>query len=290
MPKIITLEDYLERELREQTAKNYLYTINHFLKLHPRAKRYKYQDIVNYMAEVGQKYSTVQTRIRILSAVKRYYSYLVETNQRETHPCQTLTLKKGSSQHIQLQDLFTGQELEALMERDNRYRFLDIRNKVLISLMIYQGLTSTELASLVVEDIDFDMFTIWVKGSGKLNRRTLKLVNEQFNLFTKYINEVRPNMMWRSKTDKLLLNKLGNPISVDGINAVIEPLAFIYPDRPLNPRSIRMSVISNWLNERKLPLDEVQERAGHKWPSTTEKYYRKDSTEQRELINKFFPI
>jgi len=108
-------------------------------------------------------------------------------------------------------------------------------------------------------------------------------------LFYKYINETRPAMLM-CKTDKLLLNKLGHPISVDGINAMIEPLEALFADRKLNPRAIRMSVISNWLNEKKYPLEQVQELAGHKWPSTTEKYFKKDSLKQRELINKFFPI
>jgi len=50
-----------------------------------------------------------------------------------------------------------------------------------------------------------------------------------------------------------------------------------------------MSVISNWLNEKKISLEHVQELAGHKWPGTTEKYIRVNSLEEVELINKFFP-
>ncbi|MGQ2983159.1 tyrosine-type recombinase/integrase [Flavobacterium sp.] len=290
MDKNLTLEKYLYQHLAGQTAKNYLYTINNFLKLHPKAKRYKYQDLVSYMAGVREHYPNAQTCNRVLAAIKRYYDYLVYTGQREENPCMTITLKKANNQSIQLQDLFTNKELEALMHRENRYRHLDLRNKVIISLLIYQGLTSDELIRLEVGNVDLDNGTIYIKGSSKLNRRTLELKSNQIQLFYNYINETRPMMMWRGKINKLLLNKLGNLISVDGINAMIEPLAVLYPDRPLNPRSIRMSVISNWLNEKKMSLEDVQELAGHKWPSTTEKYFRVDSLEQRQLINKFFPL
>lgn len=290
MHKTITLEKYLYQHLAEQTARNYLYTIGHFLKMHPKAKRYKYQNLVSYMAEVREQYSNVQTCNRILAAIKKYYEYLVYTDQRTENPCQTLTLKIGKNQNVQFQDLFTSIELEALMKRDNRYRHLDLRNKVIISLLIYQGLTSDELIRLAVDNVDLDNGTVYIKGSSKLNRRILELRSNQIQLFYNYINETRPMMMWRAKTDKLILNKLGHPISVDGINAMIEPLAVLYPDRPLNPRSIRMSVISNWLNEKKISLEDVQELAGHKWPSTTEKYFRVNSFEQRELINRYFPI
>ncbi|PHK21311.1 integrase, partial [Nostoc linckia z15] len=148
MDKNVTLEKYLHQHLAAPTAKNYLYTINNFLKLHSKARRYKYQDLVAYMAEVRERYPNAQTRIRILSAIKRYYDYLVYTGQREENPCQTITLKKSVNQSIQLQDLFTSNELEALMHRENRYKHLDLRNKVIISLLIYQGFTSDELIRL----------------------------------------------------------------------------------------------------------------------------------------------
>lgn len=288
MNKKLKLQQYLLQHLSKQTVQSYLHTINHFLKMHPNAKRYKYQELVNYMAGITETYPNIQTRIRILSAIKRYYDYLVYTEQRSDHPCQTLTLKKGSTQKVQVQDLFTSNELEMLLSRENRYKHLESRNKVLLSLMIYQGLTSDELIRLDVDNIDIDNSTIYIKGSNKLNRRTLALKGKQIAILQKYINEIRPAMLM-CKTEKLLLNKLGYPISVDGINAMIEPLQVLFADRKLNPRTIRMSVISNWFNEKKYPLEQVQELAGHKWPSTTEKYFKVDSVKQRELINRYFP-
>ena len=289
MNKKITIKQYLDKNLSLNTAANYHYTINHFLKLHPKAKRYKFQQMVGYMEEVTKQYSNIQTRIRILSAIKKYYDYLVYTEQRQDHPCQTLTVRKGGNNSIQLQDLFTGEELKGLLKRENRYKYLDNRNNVLLSFLIYQGLTSDEIIRLNLEDIDLDATTIYIKASGKLNRRTLKLVAEQIRPLEKYINETRPRLL-RGKTDTLLLNKLGHPIITSTINSILEPLSVLYPDRKLNPRAIRMSVISNWLNEKKLPIETVQEHAGHKWPSTTEKYLKTDNLKQVELINKYFPI
>jgi integrase/recombinase XerD len=84
--------------------------------------------------------------------------------------------------------------------------------------------------------------------------------------------------------------ELGKSIAVNSIHAMIEPLKPLFPDKNLNPKSIRMSVICNWLNEKNLPLEQVQELAGHKWPGTTEKYFKADNQKQRELINMYFPI
>lgn len=284
----LNLENYLKQTYTNKTVAGYLYTINHFLKTNPKAKRYKFQNVVSYMNEVSQKQSNVQHRIRILSAIKKYYDYLVMAGLRTDHPCKRLTIKKPHNQAIQVQELFTSEELQLLLTRENRYQYLDTRNSVLLSLLIYQGLTSEELTRLEVKDIDMDSGTIYIKASTNQNRRTLELLSKQMLVFSKYINEVRPELLG-CKTDKLLLGKLGKPILVDSIHAITEQLKALFPDRNLNPKTIRMSVICNWLNEKKIPLERVQELAGHKWPGTTEKYIKVNSENERELINRFFP-
>lgn len=283
------LENFLRGIVSEKTAESYLYTINHFLNTNPKAKRYQYKDIVNYMEKVSKKQSNIQYRIRILSALKKYYDYLVMSGYRSDHPCKRLNIKIKGNQTIQVQELFNSMELQLLMERENRYKHLDVRNNVLISLLIYQGLASDEIVRLTVKDIDLDNGTIYIKGSTNLNKRKLELVPKQMILFSNYINETRLALK-RCATDKLILTKLGKPITVDSIHAMTEPLRGLFPDRKLNPQTIRMSVICNWLNEKNIPLERVQELAGHKWPGTTEKYIKVNALEQRELINRYFPI
>jgi len=266
-----------------------MFAINHFLAINPRAKRYKYRNIVEYMEEIGKQQPNAKYRVVILSAIKKYYDYLVMSGYREDHPCRKLNIKVNSNQAVQVQDLFSSEELQLLLTRENRYENLDTRNSVLLNLLIYQGLTSDEIIRLNVRDIDLDAGTVYVKASSNLNSRKLQLLAKQILLFSKYINEVRPRML-KGATDKLIITKLGKPIAVNSIHAMIEPLKPLFPDKNLNPKTIRMSVICNWLNEEKLPLEHVQELAGHKWPGTTEKYFKADSQQQRELINRYFPL
>lgn len=285
-----TLEQFLLQNYTKPTIKSYLFAIDHFVKMNPRAKRYKYQNIVNYMDEIGQQQPNSKYRVVILSAIKKYYDYLVMSGYRTDHPCKRLNIKVNSNQAIQVQDLFSSEELQLLMNRENRYWFLENRNNVLISLLIHQGLTSEEIARLDVKNVDLDNGTIYIKASKNLNRRTLELTPKQMIPFSTYINEIRDKMLM-GRTDKLILNKLGKPISVDGIHSIFDQLKGLFPDRKLNPQTIRMSVICNWLNTgTKLPLELAQYRAGHKWPGTTEKYIKVNSSEEVELINKFFPL
>lgn len=69
------------------------------------------------------------------------------------------------------------------MERENRYKHLDVRNNVLISLLIYQGIVSDQIVRLTLKDIDLDNGTSYIKGSVNLNKRTMELVPKQMILF-----------------------------------------------------------------------------------------------------------
>ena len=91
-------------------------------------------------------------------------------------------------------------------------------------------------------------------------------------------------------SNKLLITARGVPITSPAIWIVFNSLKLIYPERSVQPVKIRMSVISNLLNEKKWAIEVVQMFAGLNFPSTTEHYLKQDATQQRELINKFHPL
>lgn len=74
------------------------------------------------------------------------------------------------------------------------------------------------------------------------------------------------------------------------MNYLVSTYKPLFPNRNLNPQTIRQSVISNWMNEKKLLLEQVQLMAGHKWFSSTVKYRQHNIEEQRGLMNKWFPL
>jgi site-specific recombinase XerD len=87
-----------------------------------------------------------------------------------------------------------------------------------------------------------------------------------------------------------LIGFQGEKISVDDINYLIGTFKPLFPDRNLNPLNIRNSVIYNLLNVRRLPLEQVQLLAGHKWISTTARFLEARWEEQKVLINRFHPL
>jgi site-specific recombinase XerD len=284
-----SLKEFIGRHHSSKAARTYLYYIDAFLVAYPNAEKLEYKDIVDYIEQKKKQYDSYGTVNCILGAVKRYYDYLFHIGRRSDHPCERFYIKQAGRKGIQFQDLFSSQELHMLLNRENRFSDLELRNQVAISLLIYQGLTISELVNLKVQDIDLDQNTVYVKGAERGERRILPLESEQAKLIERYLIQSRANLNIM-KVNGLLLTIRGDEISLSGIQGMLKPLRGMFPDRPLNAGTIRQSVIANWLNEKKLPLEDVQMLAGHRWPSSTEKYKRIDVTEQREMINRFHPL
>jgi integrase/recombinase XerD len=286
----MTLRDYLLKEHTEETVKIYLRDIRVFLDYlpEPKAEKATYQDIMNYVDHLRKQYQNPRTINRMLYGVKAWYHWLIQTGKRQDHPCRYLTLKDAKTQDIQLQDLFTESELELLMDRKERYESVRIRNQVIVSLLIYQALRLKEVAQLRLKDIDLEAGTVYTKGMAKTLPRTLKMKPKQIMLFYKYIHEVRAKII-RENTSQLILNLRGGRMTADSINYLVETFKPLFPDRNLNAKTIRQSVITNLLKQKK-DLRVVQVFAGHKKPSSTERYRQTGLEELKAAVMKYHPL
>jgi integrase/recombinase XerD len=107
-------------------------------------------------------------------------------------------------------------------------------------------------------------------------------------LFHQYIHEIRSKIISKN-TDQLILNIRGGKMKADSINYLIETFKNHFPDKNLNAKTIRQSVIANLLKEGK-DLRVVQVFAGHKNPSSTEKYRQTGLEELKAAVLKHHPL
>ena len=282
------LENYLNKRHTKGTADRYLRDIQIYRKVNPNHKTATYSDIMDYIGKLRQQYKNPQSVRTILYSLKKYYSFLVYVKERKDHPCKFINLKDKQNRNIQLQDLFTTTELEQLLERKERYINLKTKNQVVLSLLIYQGLTTGELTRIELKDLDLEKAEIYIKSSSKLNSRTLKLKSKQILIFHKYITEVRPKIIKR-ESNILIINKLGNPETGEQISYLVSTFKHLFSDRNLNPKTIRQSVITNLLKAGN-DLRIVQVFSGHKYPSATEKYKQTNVEELKKEVQKYHPL
>jgi len=284
------LTDYLLEKYSPQTVKIYHLDIRRYIVYmgEERAEKATYRDIMEYTGYLRKTYQNPRTINRMLYGVKAWYFYLIVSGSREDHPCRQIKLKDARGADIQLQDLFSSIEMEKLMQRKERFEVARLRNKVILSLLIYQGLRLTEITRLRTGDIDLEAGTLFVRAMPRTMSRILKLRTLQVMLFYNYIHVLRPKLL-RTGTDRLVLTLRGSAENGEGINYLIETFKPLFPERNLNARTLRQSVITNLLKEGK-DLRVVQVFAGHKKISSTEKYRQSGIEELQEAIEKYHPL
>lgn len=284
-----TLEDYLKESLRKGSLQSYLHNIGNYRKANSNADKYRYRDIMNYMELLRKEYQSGTVKMK-LASIKKYYDYLMETGKRKDNPARAIKLKDVKENPIQLQDLFTEKELQKLLEpRIERYPMLEKRNKVIMSLLVYQALRPGEMEQLKLNDINLEKTTIQISATGLTNSRELPLEAGQILLFYEYINQDRNELKtFRNDEEALLLGKLGTPFKATDIDYLISTYQQQTKKR-LTTTTIRQSVITNLLAKNN-DLRIVQYFAGHKSPDTTEKYRQTGLSALKTAIDKLHPV
>jgi integrase/recombinase XerD len=286
----MNIETYLKSNYSPDTSKAYKREIEIYLSNYPTAEKANYKDLTNYIGLLRKRYSKASTIARIVSSLKVYYNYLSFCGIRNDNPTKAIKLRDKKSRDIQLQDLFTTEELEILLNRKERYTNLDYRNKVLSSLLIYQALHPGEIENLLVENIDLNTGGIYIKPTFKTNSRTLQLKPNQILLFHQYITEIRIKLLNSNASNCLLIGIRGGAMSGEDITKHIKrSFKELYPNRKVNAQTIRQSVITNLLKQGH-DLSIVQAFAGHKTPSTTERYKQSEIETLKAAVNKYHPI
>lgn len=286
----MNLKEYLQRHYTKKTVLAYQREIDNYLANNPKAKKYTYSEIVNYIGLLRNKYNNPQTLSRILASIKAYYSYLCFIGVRKDNPSKFILLRDKRSKDIQLQDFFSTEELEALLTaKKERYTNLDYRNKVLMGLLIYQALKPSEIEALQCDEINLEQATIYIKSSAKNNSRTLPLKANQILLFKKYLEEIRVKLVGDNPTNSFIIGMRQSVMLAEDITKHIKRNYNIYPPRKVNASTIRQSVITNLLKQNN-DLRLVQTFAGHKYPSATEKYKQTQVEELKTAIQSYHPM
>ena len=278
----MNLEIYLEQNLRKSTSKNYLYEINKYKLLNPKSEHYDYKKVMEYIAIIRKNYESA-SMIRILSALKKYYDYLIEIGTRKDNPARAIQLRDVKKKPIQLQDLLTDKELQKLLEpRQERYQLLAKKNQIIMGFLVHQALKIGEIIQIKISDIFLEKAQINIRGTSQTNNRILPLKAEQILLFYNYLEYIK------NDSNVFLINKLGNKITGEDVNYLISTYQKQFTKK-LTSITIRQSVITNLLSKGN-DLRMVQEFAGHKYLDTTEKYKQSGIKALQNAVNQYHPI
>lgn len=251
-----------------------------------------YKVCMKYLKYLQKGNTNKKTVNHKLGTIKNYLNYLIVENYRTDNPIETTNVK--GIKRIVNYNLLESDELEDLyysFESDNvadkYHKLCAKRNKIIVGLMVYQGLNTKELIGLEIEDLQLYKGKVYIKSTRKSNARTLELKPWQIIEFLEYVKEVREEITRRKQlvSERVFIpnnKRLGNTIY-----HIIKKLKRIN-HKLTNIHQIRASVITNWL--KMYNLRQVQVMAGHRYISSTERYLQDDLESLHEIVNNFHPI
>ena len=284
-------ETWLNRYYRINTIRGLLGILDRFTQWceteNIKAEQCSYTELIEYIKYCTNKGLAKRTINLNITALKKWFDYLTEINQREDNPTAELRIK--NQMHKVVHDVIPYQDIENIYKQYPAKGIIGKRNKAVLSLIIYQGVNTGELKALEVNDLKLEEGKIYIPATGRSNSRTLKLEAQQIVQLQNYVLHVRPVLMAmiEQATDKLFFST-GSRRNIG--NSFVKMLRIIHRINPSvkNQQHIRKSVIVHWYKHHN--ARQVQYMAGHRYVSSTEKY-RTDKLESlQEQLEKIHPI
>ncbi|MFY1044982.1 tyrosine-type recombinase/integrase [Chryseobacterium sp. GP-SGM7] len=239
--------------------------------------------------ELQQKKYTLITINNQLKTIEQYFEYLQFTGKRKDHPLKNFRIKTAKKPLIT--GFLTEEELQNIEKefRERKYKkgqfeLFGKRNRVIVGLLIYQGLSSGCLRELKVKDIDLQKGIIKVPQAteSRLKERILPLKASQILELYKYMNEVRTELLQISKTvketDKLFI--VSEKTKFSSITKQIRKQINIE-----NLQLIRNSRINLWLKQYN--LREVQYKSGFRYLRSLEYFNQTELENLKQEIEKY---
>jgi integrase/recombinase XerD len=246
----------------------------------------RYQDILLYMKHCSTRKGYSQRTVQhVVITLGHYFDYLQETHQIEINPVKGIKVqgvKRKTLYHI-----LEAHELHSIYHHYEATTLSQKKNKVILGLLVYQGLKTEELNKLEVKDVKLREGKIEIPGGKKSNARTLQLESHQMLDVYEYVMQVQPQIIEKTKqrTTKLFVSlEGGEKLRVDFLMKQVRKQHV----KLENADQLRASVIVKWLKQYN--LREVQYLAGHRYISSTEAYKQNEMQGLSEEVNQFHPL
>jgi site-specific recombinase XerD len=302
-----------QQELSKSTAEMYHYQTMNFIsfldKDNTEVENCTEKEIMLYLGYLQKQGIAPETRKLRLSALKHFFNFQIENNQRKDNPANRIKLQGGQKQ--KLYPILTPQELQSIYENYtvpkeddprshhnwfNAYKLSKERNKVIIGLLFNQGITTAEVSRITTDSLDLRNGKIDITGGRTGKDRTLELKSSQIMDLMEYQYKTRNELLKYHKepTKQLFLSTpASGQTQVNDVNAFNIFKRLTDELKEQNPKfinflQVRASVITYWL--KNYNLRQVQYMAGHKRIISTEMYLINDIDDLQKEIDSFHPI
>jgi integrase/recombinase XerD len=243
-------------------------------------------DLQGFLGERGLKQGIAARSIaRQLSALKRYYRWLIRQGRREDDP--TLAIDAPRLPRP-LPKSLSEVDVEALLATPDPHTDLGLRDRAMLELLYACGLRVSELTGLPLAGVSLDMGVVKVMGKGA-KERLVPMGEVAADWISRYLGEARPALLRGRASDALFVTRRGTAMTRQMFWQLIKGHALRAGIAAhLSPHTLRHAFATHLLNHG-ADLRVVQMLLGHADISTTQIYTHVARERLKQLHAKHHP-
>jgi integrase/recombinase XerD len=251
-------------------------------------------ELLKLVAIQKNRYST-PTLNNHLKTLEQYFYFLTESGKRKAHPLKNFRIK--TEKKPLLKGFLTEEELNQLYSKfpdkghfKGQFDVYAKRNKVILGLIVYQGLNTGSLEKLELKDLELEKGTIHIPATDhKLNPRKLPLEAVQVLPLKSYMEKTRPQLLKLTTASENSTGLFPKSEKTEFSSVTGSILKKVRKQMEISSLyQIRISRIALWLKQYN--LRETQYKAGYKSLQSLEAFDRDALEELKEAVEKYHPF
>ena len=242
-------------------------------------------DITLFLSQRYEQGISARSSARILSTLRRFYSYLLRENQVVTDPSALI-----ESPHIgrSLPGSLSEQDVELLLNAPEPSSTLGSLDRAMLEMLYATGMRVSELVSLSTDQVNLRMGVLRITGKG--NKDRLTPIGEQAMLcLEEYMQHSRKSLLSERPCNTVFVTNRAAGMTRQAFWHIIKRYAKKAGiNKALSPHTLRHAFATHLLNHG-ADLRVVQLLLGHSDLSTTQIYTHIANERLKELHANFHP-
>jgi integrase/recombinase XerD len=262
--RLIYFERFLERN-----------GIRELAEITPQVTTAYQSSLYNYITRYHRPLA-LRSQIQILLSLRRFFSFLAETDVIAVDPTTAVHLPIGRP--TMPRDILSQAEMKLLLKQPDVRTLLGFRDRTMLELFYCCGLRIAEAMALTVNDPDLDngYLKVWGKG-GKI--RTVPLGKKAAGYLREYLSKIRPILNKRKDRESLFLTRSGKPWEKSGLLKKLHAYTGQTGiSKHITPHSFRDFLATEML-KKGADIRYIQEILGHSTLVATQRYLQIVKTE-----------
>jgi len=243
-------------------------------------------NILRFMSDLSDINVSPHTQARILSGLKSFFNFLELEEVIHVNPTDNVEAPKIGRK---LPDTLSFIEIEKILAIIDLSTPDGARNRAMIEVLYSSGLRVSELISLEINNIYFDIGFLKIHGKGN-KERLVPIGSDALKYVKIYLEEIRVHVnVQKGEEHYLFLNRRGKKLSREFVFMFVKDyVAKAGIGKKVSPHTFRHSFATH-LIEGGANLRVVQEMLGHESLTTTEIYTHLDRDYLKQVMTDFHP-